>query len=193
MSNHHEPSRLEIWITVIAGKLFGGSVYEPYVDSLDLQGNERVLDFGLGAGIPARLLAHELLKGGGQLTCVDISDAWLNTARKRLARFPNVDFKLGDISTLDIPDAAYDVVFAHFVIHDIPTSQRPHVVNHLARKLADGGELFIREPLNVITQDEIRRLMQQNGLAHLRASVDKVPLMGPTYEGILVKKEQDHA
>lgn len=187
--NHHEPSRLEIWITVLAGRLFGRSVYEPYVDSLDLLGNERVLDFGSGAGTPAWLLARELLKDGGQVTCVDISDAWLNTARKRLARFPNVDFKLGDISTLDIPDAVYDVVFIHFVIHDIPASQRSEVVRHLARKLVSSGKLYIREPLNVIAHDEIHRLMQQHGLEQLKASVDKVPLMGPTYEGIFVKKE----
>jgi hypothetical protein len=67
------------------------------------------------------------------------------------------------------------------------------VVKRLARKLVVGGRLYVREPLNVIAQDEIRRLMQQNSLAEVRASVGNVPLMGATYEGIFVKGEQDHA
>jgi len=79
------------------------------------------------------------------------------------------------------------------VIHDIPSGQRPHVVTHPAQKPAAGGKLFIREPLNVISQDEVRRLMQQNGLKQLGANVSKVPLMGPTYEGIFVQEHQYHA
>jgi hypothetical protein len=101
--------------------------------------------------------------------------------------------RLGEISGLDLADASHDVVFVHFVIHDIPAGDRPHVVKHLACKLVDGGKLFIREPLNAIARDEILRLMQQNGLAELRAKSGKVPLMGPTYEGIFVKRKQDHA
>jgi ubiquinone/menaquinone biosynthesis C-methylase UbiE len=190
--NHHEPGKLEVWMTVLVGKLFGRSVYEPYVDSLGLRGDERVLDFGSGAGTPARLLARKLV-GGGQVTCVDISQVWLETARKRLARFPNVAFKLGEIFKLDIADASHDVVFIHFVIHDIPASQRQQVVNHLARKLVIGGKLYVREPLNVIGQDEIRRLLQQSGLTELKANVGTVPLMGTTYEGTFGKEEQDHA
>lgn len=169
-------------ITITVGKLFGG-FYRTAVESLDLQGHERVLDFGSGAGTPARLMACELLEGGGQLTCVDISKVWLETAQKRLREYPNVTFHLGEISELDIPDASQDVVFVHFVIHDIPVSQRPHVVKHLARKLIAGGRLFIREPLNVIDQDEIRRLMKQNGLSEIGSSLSQAPLMGPTFEG----------
>jgi ubiquinone/menaquinone biosynthesis C-methylase UbiE len=189
---YHEPSSLEVFITVVVGNLFG-SVYKTAVESLELQGNERVLDFGSGAGTPARFLARKLAEGGGTLTCVDVSQVWIETAQKRLKRYSNVTFHTGEISELDIPDESHDVVFVHFVIHDIPASQRPRVVKRLARKLVLGGRLYVREPLNVIAQDEIRRLMQQNSLAEVRASVGNVPLMGATYEGIFVKGEQDNA
>jgi ubiquinone/menaquinone biosynthesis C-methylase UbiE len=188
----HEPSALEVFITVAVGNLFGG-FYKTAVESLELQGRERVLDFGSGAGTPARLLTRKLLQDGGQVTCVDISEVWLKTAVKRLARFPNVEFKLGEISSLGLPDAAYDVVFIHFVLHDIPAGQRPHVVTQLAQKLAAGGRLAIREPLNAISQEEIRRLMERSRLAEFEASVGQVPLMGPTYQGVFAKKEQGHA
>ena len=189
---YHEPSSLEVFITVVVGNLFG-SVYKTAVESLELQGNERVLDFGSGAGTPARFLARKLAEGGGALTCVDVSQVWIETAQKRLKRYSNATFHTGGISELDIPDESHDMVFIHFVIHDISASQRPQVVKRLARKLVVGGRLYVREPLNVIAQDEIRRLMQQNGLSEVRASVGNVPLMGATYEGIFVKEEQDHA
>jgi ubiquinone/menaquinone biosynthesis C-methylase UbiE len=188
----HEPSSLEVFVTVAIGNLFG-RVYKSYVDRLDLQGNERVLDFGSGAGTPARLIARRLRQGGGKLTCVDISRRWIETAQRRLKAYPSVTFKLGEISTLDIPDAAHDIVFVHFVIHDIPPTQRPQVVKHLARKLVPGGQIYVREPLNVIGQDEIRRLMQQHGLEERQAGANQVPLMGETFEGVYVKKERAEA
>jgi hypothetical protein len=44
---------------------------------------------------------------------------------------------------LDIPDSSQDMVFVHFVIHDIPADRRPQVVKHLARKLVIGaGSMF---------------------------------------------------
>lgn len=189
---YHEPSSLEVFITIAVGNLFG-SVYKTAVESLELQGNERVLDFGSGAGTPARFLARKLAGGGGTLTCVDVSQGWIETAQKRLKRYSNVMFHRGELPELDIPDESHDIVFIHFVIHDIPAVQRTRVVKHLARKLVIGGKLYIREPLNVISQDEIQRLMQQYGLAERRAKVGKLPLIGKTYEGIFVKKEQDHA
>lgn len=182
----HEPSSLEVWLAIAVGRLFGG-FYRTAVESLDLKGNERVLDFGSGAGTPARLMAPKLLKGGGHLTCVDVSQVWLETAQKRLRGVPNVTFHLGEISELDIPDASHDVVFIHFVIHDIPASQRPRIVKHLARKLAAGGRLFIREPLNVIAQDEICSLMEQSGLGKIDSSLSRAPLMGPIFEGLFAR------
>jgi ubiquinone/menaquinone biosynthesis C-methylase UbiE len=116
---------------------------------------------------------------------------WIETAKRRLKDYSNVTFHLGEISDLDIPDASHDVVFVHFVIHDIPANQRPQLVKDLARKLVMGGKLHVREPLNVIAQDEIRRLMQENGLAELRANAGQVPLMGPTYESVFMKEQND--
>jgi ubiquinone/menaquinone biosynthesis C-methylase UbiE len=174
------------------GNLFG-SVYKTAVESLELQGNERVLDFGSGAGTPARFLARKIAEGGGTLTCVDVSQVWIETARKRLEGYSDATFHLGELSELDIPEASHDIAFVHFVIHDIPAIQRTQVVKHLARKLVIGGKLYVREPLNVIARDEILRLMQQNGLTERQAKVGKLPLIGKTYEGIFVKQEHYHA
>ncbi|NIV34621.1 MAG: methyltransferase domain-containing protein, partial [Anaerolineae bacterium] len=126
--NYHEPGKMEVWLTMLAGKLFGRSVYEPYVNSLGLRGDEKVLDFGSGAGTPAQLIAGKLAEGSGTLTCVDVSQVWIKTAQKRLQAYSNVTFLSGEISDLDVPDESHDIVFIHFVIHDIPARQRPLVV-----------------------------------------------------------------
>jgi ubiquinone/menaquinone biosynthesis C-methylase UbiE len=178
----YEPGSFEVFLTVTLGTLFGG-MYKEYVDRLGLKGNERVLDFGSGSGNPARFIAP-LLTDGGRLTCVDVSRTWVDVAQRRLGKYPNVEFKLGDIAALDLPDAGYDVVFVHFVLHDIAAAERPRIVQHLALKLKRDGRLFIREPLRFIAPEEIRLLMRQSGLAEVGASIMNVRTQGNVYEGV---------
>ncbi len=94
------------------------------------------------------IAAHRtaLARRRGHLTCVDISRVWMDTARKRLKKYPNVDFKLGDVSDLDIEDGAYDVVVIHFVLHHVDKNVRAENVSSLPHKLKEGGRLFISEP-----------------------------------------------
>ena len=185
----YEPSSFEVFLTVTLGNLFGG-VYKDYVDRLGLKGNERVLDFGSGSGNPARFIAP-LLKDGGRLTCVDVSRVWMDVARKRLRRYSNVEFKLGDIAALDLPDAGYDIVFVHLVLHDIAAADRPRIVQHLARKLERNGRLFVREPLRIIAPDEIRHVMRQSGLEEIASSITNVKTQGNMYEGVFVISTDD--
>lgn len=181
-----EPSSLEVFITVTAGNLFGG-FWKEYVDRMDLKGNERVLELGPSAGNNSRHLARRLVKGGGCLTAVDISAVWVEVARKRLRKFPNVELKLGDISQLDIPDRSQDAVLLSFVIHDIPRAERQGIVNATLAKLAPGGKLFVREPLRNITPQEIRHMLQMNGLIEASSSVAEIKTQGQVFEGVYLK------
>ncbi len=178
-----EPSDLEIRITLLAGAL-AAPVYRTYVERLGLRGDERVLDFGTGSGNPARYLARILQRGGGQLTCVDVSERWMAVARRRLRNFANVVFKLGEIASLGLPDAGYDVVFIHFVLHDIPAGERPAIAAALARTLRPGGRLFVREPLRFIALEELAGLMRGAGLTQVSAASANVFTQGLVYEGV---------
>ena len=84
--------------------------YRRYVDSFDLTGNEVVLDYGSVSGRISRHIAERLLSGKGHLTCIDVSNVWIETIQKRLKKYPNVDYKPSDIAALDIADNAYDIV-----------------------------------------------------------------------------------
>ena len=159
------------------------------MNSFGLEGSESVLDYGSGSGRISRHIAERLLQGNGHLTCVDVSKVWFETIQKRLKKYHNVDFKLGDIAALDIADNAYDIVVVHFVLHHVEKDERQEKVDILARKLKPHGRLFIREPTRAehgTPPAEIRALMSTAGL-HERESRMTRSLMGEVFDGVFDK------
>jgi len=185
-----EPSPVEVCLTLLLQKTVANPYYKRYINGLELQGNERILDFGTGSGVCARHLAARLRKAGGHLTCLDISRVWQAVSRKTLKHYHNVDYLLGDITTLNLPAASFDAVFIHAVLHDLDVSARPEILRHLARILVDGGKMFVCEPLGVkgFSPDDLRGLMRQNGLEEIDARIIRRALMAPTYQGVFRKK-----
>ena len=154
---------------------FGGSYFKSFVNSFALKGNEHVLDFGCGGGNEASFVLEHLGENG-HITCVDKSSYWIKKARKRLKKFPNVAFVTGDISILDIPDNAFDVVLARYVIHDIAPEERQRIMNALVNKLKPGGALYIWEPIKIshgMPIEEIRELLSNTGLQELSHETTK--------------------
>jgi ubiquinone/menaquinone biosynthesis C-methylase UbiE len=144
-------------------------LYNPYIKTYGLKGSERVLDFGCGGGIGSRCLAS-YLNQGGHLTCVDVSHYWIEKARRRLARYSNVECRVGDIRELAIPDASFDVISNIHVIHDIAPAERQDTVKALSRILRVGGIIFVREPTKKshgMSVDEIRTLFSVAGLEEI--------------------------
>jgi ubiquinone/menaquinone biosynthesis C-methylase UbiE len=179
-----EPGGLEILLTLLGRRLFR-RVYRDQVARLPLVGNERVLDFGSGTGEAADHLSQRLPRG--RVTAVDVSEKWMRVLRRRLEGRKNVEPRLGDIRTLDIPDASQDVLFVHFVIHHVDPAYRPEIVQAAVRKLAPGGRAFVFEPAREIGQDEIDRLMASGGLHRVSISTGSMPLLGPTIEAEYVR------
>jgi ubiquinone/menaquinone biosynthesis C-methylase UbiE len=166
--------------------------YRRFVDSMHLKGNERVLDFGSGAGGSSVHIAQTLLKGNGRLTCVDMSRVWMRIIKKRLKAFPNVEFKLGDVSEIDIESSSYDAVVIHFVLHDVEQDLRQRTLDALSRALKDTGRIYIKEPLGKrhgMPAEEIRGLMTQIGLKEIDFKILKsfAGPPGPKYMGIFAK------
>jgi ubiquinone/menaquinone biosynthesis C-methylase UbiE len=184
-----EPSSLKVLSTVLGGYVHSRS-YKRYVESFGLTGDEWVLDYGSGSGRIARHIAARLAPESGHLTCVDVSTSWMDVVKKRLKQYPNVDFKLGDIASLGIPDDAYDVVVVHFVLHHVEADVRQKNVSILSQKLKKGGRLFIRDPIREghgTPVHEIRGLMSNAGLHERSFHMEKSLHMGVRYNGAFVK------
>jgi len=109
------PSGLEICTTrLMLHGLLSGS-YRRFVDGMGLRGDERVLDYGSGSGAAARHLAKGL-QAGGQLTCIDVSARWQVVIRRVLRDYPDVDFRLGDVRAMALPESMFDVVLVHWIV-----------------------------------------------------------------------------
>jgi len=167
-----------------------GPIYKKYIRSLGLQGNEKILEFGCGSGEASHYLAALLLKAGGHLTCLDISETWIKAVKKRLKKYPNIDFMTGDILKLPFDRTSYDGVFIHYVLHDIDPRLRPQVTRSLVALLKNGGKIFIREPNKArhgMPPDEIKKLMSDCGLIEIRGITEKNFFLGTFFTGIFNK------
>jgi ubiquinone/menaquinone biosynthesis C-methylase UbiE len=145
--------------------------YHPkYIRSLNFSGNEQVLEFGSGGGCLSQALAHALQKGGS-LSCVDTSQYWITKAQSRLKPFTNIEFFTEEITRMQLPEAKFDAVVIHFVLHDVLPAARSDVMDALAKTLHPEGVLHIREPAKPghgMPVSEIRALMRSAGLREIR-------------------------
>lgn len=183
----HEPGSAEVFITVLVGRL-AGSMYGSYVKSLGLTGRERVLDFGAGSGNPAAYLAPILEKGGGELVCLDVSARWQDVCRKRLQGHRNVRFLLGEIGSLGLADASFDVVFSHFALHELPAAAQPATVRHFARILRPGGKAHLREPIQFIDAAAVRQMLAAAGLRETSSRTVRIRSQGEVWEAVFEKQ-----
>jgi ubiquinone/menaquinone biosynthesis C-methylase UbiE len=160
------PSFLFILEDRLKGLLGCPFYYDSYFRSFGLKGDERVLDFGCGGGAGSRCLL-KLLSKRGHLTCVDVSNFWIERARKRLGKRPNLEFRAGDIRNLKIPDSSFDVVYTIHTLHDIEPAERQGIVNAISGKMRPGAAFFVREPTKKshgMPVEEIQTLLSNAGL-----------------------------
>jgi len=104
----------------------------------------RSLEIGAGTGyFSLNLLAAGMV---GQATCTDISPGMLATLWSNAQRLGlSVDTLVADAERLPFPDASFDLVLGHAVLHHIP--DLPRAFREFARVLAPGGTLvFAGEP-----------------------------------------------
>ncbi len=165
----------------------GGGFYRTYLATTGLIGNERVLEFGCGGGTMSRHILSRL-NGDGRLTCLDISEFWMEKAKRRLSGDSRATFICGNITTNTLLDDEYDVIIIHIMLHDVPFTDRKAIVTTLATHLAPGGKICIREPINRnhgMPPSEIRALMQAAGLVEVEgtAAASSSILFGHLFSG----------
>jgi ubiquinone/menaquinone biosynthesis C-methylase UbiE len=185
-----QPSKSEIKNYLFFAEIFMKPAYKSIVRKCDLSGDEKVMDFGSGPGPSSNLIIKELEKGKGELTCLDISESWINVVKHRFREYDHVNYLLGDVTTMELAEEMYDVVLIHFVLHDIDREIRPAVIKKLASVLKPGGRLIIREPASEshgMPAEEIQNLMQENGLIERSFILRKMMLFVPVVEGIYYK------
>src|ERR1700712_5083042 len=129
----------EQWDTIRSLHSSDGRVEAALAEALGNAPLGALLDVGTGTGRIAELFAPR----ADRVSAFDKSPEMLRIARARLQHLPHdsVDFVQGDFTSLPFPDAAFDTVLFHQVLH---YAQEPEkVLAEAARVARPGGQIAI--------------------------------------------------
>ncbi|MCL4219787.1 MAG: arsenite methyltransferase [Phycisphaerales bacterium] len=132
-----------------------------------LNPGEIVLDLGSGGGFDC-FIAGPKVGPAGRAIGVDMTPEMIAKARANIASYrrqsglDNVEFRLGEIEHLPVPDASIDVVISNCVINLSP--DKPQVWREIARVLKPGGrvavsDLALLQPLPQGVREDLEALV----------------------------------
>lgn len=128
-----------------------------------LKTGETVLDLGSGGGLDV-LLASKRVGATGKAIGVDMTPDMIERARAGAARIgaTNVEFHLGRIDQLPLPDASVDCVISNCVINLAP--DKAAVFREILRVLKPGGRMVVsdialRQPLPASVANSVQALV----------------------------------
>ena len=114
-----------------------------------LKEGDVVLDLGSGAGFDSFLAARKVGKTG-KVIGVDMTPEMIAKARAnaKAGKYDNIEFLLGDIEALPLPDCSVDVAISNCVINLVPDKEK--VFQELNRVLRPGGRFMISDRKSVV-------------------------------------------
>ncbi|MDQ7801746.1 MAG: methyltransferase domain-containing protein [Armatimonadota bacterium] len=114
------------------------------VRAAGLQPGEVVLDLGCGGGIDTTLAAHAVAPGGRSIG-LDMLPEMLEVAARHAAEagVANVEWMLGEMEAIPLPEASVDVVLSNGVINLSPRKSRAFA--EIYRVLRPGGRMVVAD------------------------------------------------
>ncbi|HXO04955.1 MAG TPA: class I SAM-dependent methyltransferase [Candidatus Sulfotelmatobacter sp.] len=161
--------------------LMGSSYYGKFrardklLDSLQLRGDETVLDVGCGHGLLLIAVAKRLPRG--RSVGIDLWSQVDQGNNSREATLENaklegvvdrVEVRDGDMRKLPFPDTSMDAVIANLAIHNISDREgRREAIAEIVRVLKPGGQVALMDFKHV---GQYAEDLKKNGIADARAS-----------------------
>jgi len=126
-----------------------------------------VVDVGCGNGVLIPLI-ESYIGRSGRIIAVDAAAGMIETARRKHRHFGNVDFRVGLIEEIDIPENHADLAICFAVFPHIDDKLK--ALRRFRKMLKPGGELYI---FHVI---DTRSLNEFHGGLDAPVSGDRMPL-----------------
>jgi ubiquinone/menaquinone biosynthesis C-methylase UbiE len=122
---------------------FFQDVLREYLNAMDIDSANTVLDMGCGTGVAARTVARRV-NFSGRVTGIDLSP-YLVRAAERLADEEGlggrVEFRTGDTRALGIPEGRFDAVVAHTLVSHV--QEALSVIKEAGKVVRPGGLIAI--------------------------------------------------
>ena len=143
------------WIMTWSSRVAKPGVRDRLLDSLELKGDEKILDVGCGRGLFA-IGAAKRLKSG-RVTAIDRWDPTVlsgnsSDAARENAKLEGVADKVrvepGDARKLTYAEGSFDVVLSSLALHNLQdATERAQAVSEMLRVLKPGGRVVIFDVL----------------------------------------------
>jgi SAM-dependent methyltransferase len=114
------------------------------VDYADLRPGDSILDLGSGAGNDC-FVARSLTGETGHVTGLDFTEQMLRKAEENRQKlgYTNVEFIMGDIEEIPLPDYSYHVVLSNCVLNLVPDKEK--AFSEIFRVLKNGGHFCVSD------------------------------------------------
>ncbi len=128
---------------------YGDEIRDATLVAARLLPESTVLDVGAGTGF----LTEGAAKIARKVIALDFSEAMMSEARAKLGG-RNVEFKIGNVERIPLPNASVDAVVGNMVLHHCPNPEA--AVKEMTRVLVPGGRLVLSD-LQEHTYESLRK------------------------------------
>lgn len=117
-----------------------------------------LLDVACGNGrfLSQTVQAFPRLRASG----LDLSQAYIGEAKRRLHRWPKIDVAVGMAEAMPFADGAFDAATCIYLFHELPPKVRTAAAQEIARVLKPGGVLVLADSLQSDDAPELNHLLE---------------------------------
>ena len=131
------------------------AILEKLISLADIPADAMVLDVGSGTGVLIPYL-HAQVGACGKITAIDFSENMLAKAQEKFSNLTNVNFVVGDVLEMDLPQSFYDVVICLNFFPHLHT-RKEEFLRKVNNALKNGGSLIVMHDISRATVNSIHR------------------------------------
>lgn len=105
----------------------------------EISSHSCILELGCGTGDMWKDNL-DMLRAGAHLILSDFSAGMLETAKKNIADYPQVDYRVIDIQNIPYADESFDMVIANMMLYHVPDLHKG--LSEVRRVLKPGGKFY---------------------------------------------------